>query len=51
MITKAVDTFGGLNLAFNNGGIVKASSFLGICVFSGSAVYNASKFAVIGLAK
>src|SRR5699024_6699212 len=33
------------------GGIVNTASFLGIRPFPGSAVYNASKFAVIGLTK
>ncbi|GAA5233393.1 glucose 1-dehydrogenase [Verticiella sediminum] len=33
------------------GGIVNTASFLGIRAFPGSAIYNASKFAVIGLTK
>lgn len=33
------------------GGIVNTASFLGIRPFPGTAVYNASKFAVIGLSK
>lgn len=35
----------------SGGGIVNTASFLGIRAFPGSAVYNASKFAVIGLTK
>jgi NAD(P)-dependent dehydrogenase (short-subunit alcohol dehydrogenase family) len=38
-------------LASGGGGIVNTASFLGIRPFPGSAVYNASKFAVIGLTK
>jgi NAD(P)-dependent dehydrogenase (short-subunit alcohol dehydrogenase family) len=96
MVAQTVETFGGLDFAFNNagvflesgpitevtadtierilavnvrgialcmkheipaimrrgtGGIVNTASFLGIRPFPGTAVYNASKFAVIGLTK
>ncbi|WP_435946778.1 glucose 1-dehydrogenase [Dryocola sp. BD586] len=38
-------------LKSGGGGIVNTASFLGLRAFPGSAVYNASKFAVIGLTK
>ncbi|TCW08519.1 NAD(P)-dependent dehydrogenase (short-subunit alcohol dehydrogenase family) [Raoultella sp. BIGb0138] len=38
-------------LKSGGGGIVNTASFLGLRAFPGSAIYNASKFAVIGLTK
>jgi NAD(P)-dependent dehydrogenase (short-subunit alcohol dehydrogenase family) len=38
-------------LKSGGGGIVNTASFLGLRAFPGSAIYNASKFAVIGLSK